>query len=55
MVPLGPLQFGDRAEVVEIIPGARPFARVEDMGFRAGKTVEIRTNEIRGPLLVRME
>jgi ferrous iron transport protein A len=55
MVPLGLLQLGDRAEVVGIIPGAHPGARMEDLGFRAGKTVEMLNNEGRGPLLVKID
>jgi ferrous iron transport protein A len=55
MVPLGLLQLGDRAEVVEIVPGKHPGARMEDLGFRAGKTVEMLNNGGRGPLLVKID
>jgi ferrous iron transport protein A len=55
MVPLGLLQLGDRAEVVEIISGKHPCARIEDMGFRVGKTVEMLNNEGRGPLLIKVD
>jgi ferrous iron transport protein A len=55
MVPLGLLQFGDRAEVVEVIPDKHSWARIEDMGFRVGKTVEMLNNEGRGPLLIKVD
>jgi len=55
MVPLGLLRSGDRAEVVEIISGEHPCARIEDMGFRVGKTVEMLNNEGRGPLLIKVD
>jgi ferrous iron transport protein A len=55
MVPLGLLRLGDRAEVVEIISGKHPCARIEDMGFRVGKTVEMLNNEGRGPLLIKVD
>ncbi len=45
MFPLGLLQLGDEAEVVAIIPGKHTCARIEDMGFRAGKMVEMLDNE----------
>ncbi len=55
MVPLGLLRFGDVAEVVEIIPNKHPCARIEDMGFRVGMTVEMLNNEGRGPLLIKVD
>jgi len=55
MVPLGLLQLGDSAEVVEIISGKQSAARIEDMGFRAGKTVKVLNNEGRGPLLIKVD
>lgn len=55
MIPLGLLRLGDRAEVVEIIPDKHPWARIEDMGFRVGKTVEMLNNEGRGPLLIKVD
>ena len=55
MVPLGLLRLGDRAEVVEVIPDKHPCARIEDMGFRVGKTVEMLNNEGRGPLLIKVD
>jgi ferrous iron transport protein A len=55
MVPLGLLRLGDRAEVVEINSGKHPCARIEDMGFRVGKTVEMLNNEGRGPLLIKVD
>lgn len=55
MVPLGLLRLGDRAEVVDIISGKHPCARIEDMGFRVGKTIEMLNNEGRGPLLIKID
>jgi ferrous iron transport protein A len=55
MVPLGLLRLGDRGEVVEIIPDKHPCARIEDMGIRIGKSIEMLTNEGRGPLLLKVD
>ncbi len=55
MVPLGLLQLGDEAEVVEILPGKHPCARMEDMGFRAGKIIEMLNNAGQGPLLIKID
>ncbi len=55
MVPLGLLRLGDRAVVIEIISGKHPCARIEDMGFRVGKTVEILNNGGQGPLLIKVD
>jgi ferrous iron transport protein A len=55
MVPLGLLQLGDTAEVVEIMSGKHSFARIEDMGFRIGKIVEMLNNEGRGALLIKID
>jgi len=55
MVPLGLLQLGDTAEVVEVVPGTHSCARVEDMGFRVGKTVEMMSNAGRGALLIKID
>ncbi len=55
MVPLGLLRLGDRAEVVEIIPNKHQCARIEDMGFRVGNTVEMLNNEGQGPLLIKID
>jgi len=55
MVPLGLLQLGDKAEVAEIKPGKHSCARIEDMGFRIGKTVEMLNSGGRGPLLVKID
>jgi ferrous iron transport protein A len=63
MAPLGLLSRGDKAEIVEIkgqkghcySSGKNLLCRAEDMGLRAGKTVEILTNEGRGTLLVKID
>jgi ferrous iron transport protein A len=70
MMPLGLLSIGEKAEVMEVrgASDASPcFAgsnekkacsrtcRVEDMGLRTGKTVEMMNNEGRGALLVRVD
>ncbi len=63
MVPLGLLSAGERAEVVEM-KGQRVYCHgqsknyiyhVEDMGLRAGKTVEVLNNEGRGPILLKVD
>ena len=55
MVPLGLLGIGDKAEVMEILSDKHPGTRMEDLGFRAGKTVEMLNNAGRGPLLVKID
>ncbi len=55
MVPLGLLRLGDRAEVVKIISGKHPCARIEEMGFRVGKTIEMLSNGGQGPLLIKVD
>jgi ferrous iron transport protein A len=70
MMPLGLLSIGEQAEVLEVrgMPqtslccagnkGEQPCSqvcRVEDMGLRTGKTVEMLNNEGRGALLVRVD
>ena len=62
MCPLGLLSLGEKGEVIETkkVQNFRPHKgkgsiRLEDMGLRAGKTVEILNNEGRGPLLVKVE
>ncbi len=69
MLPLGLLSIGEKAEVLKVISkehqGHRCHgkekcepardSRVEDMGLRAGKTVEMLNNEGRGPLLIKVD
>jgi len=55
MLPLGLLTPEDKAEVVEIISGRQMCIRVEDMGLRTGKIVEVLSNDGRGPLLLRVD
>ena len=71
MLPLGLLRKGEKGEIVDTISKAHhgshrncrrddkgrhaEHCRVEDMGFRAGKTVEMLKNEGRGPLLVKID
>jgi ferrous iron transport protein A len=70
MMPLGLLSQGEKAEVMEVrgMPQASPccagnkgeqlcsqICRVEDMGLRTGKVVEMLNNEGRGALLVRLD
>lgn len=69
-MPLGLLSTGETAEVMEVrgIPETSPCCagnkgeqacsqtcRVEDMGLRTGKTVQMLNNEGRGALLVRVD
>lgn len=67
MMPLGLLSGGESGEVIEIREcgvGANPCAsgkcgnehgRIEDMGIRAGKTIEMLNNGGGGPLLIRID
>lgn len=69
MMPLGLLCADERAEVMEVktgsrcaggyssgIAGARSCQdRVEDMGLRVGKIVEVLNNEGRGPILLKID
>ena len=62
MCPLGLLALGEKGEVVGTRSAKKINAinknsclRLEDMGLRAGNTVEILNNEGRGPLLVKVE
>jgi ferrous iron transport protein A len=66
MMPLGLVNTGDTAEVVEVTPGGRKClsdhkrieqadVRIEDIGIRAGKVIEMLNNEGRGPLLLKVD
>ena len=61
MMPLGLLGSGENAHVVEIRGGAHGcqrcncMCRLEDMGLRRGKTVEMLNNPGHGSLLVRVD
>lgn len=60
MIPLGLLHPGEMAEVVKILAGNDPCAhdpcaRIEDMGFREGKLVEVLNNRGGGPLLLKID
>ena len=67
MIPLGLLAAGEKAEVAEIKipnPGASCGAcqkkngccsRIEDLGLRSGKTVEILDNPGRSTMLVKVD
>lgn len=70
MFPLGLLSAGERAEVMEIREGShrgicshgvhKPdrsdhICRMEDMGLRAGKEVEMLNNEGRGAMLIKID
>ena len=63
MMPLGLLCADERAEVIEVKTGDRTAAvtskncqdRVEDMGVRAGKIVEVLNNAGRGPILLKVD
>jgi ferrous iron transport protein A len=68
MLPLGLLGSGEQAEIMEIREqkGCQPCEcskdkhrdeqyRIEDMGIRIGKSIEMLTNEGRGPLLLKVD
>ncbi len=54
MLPLGLLNSGEKAEVVAHTSG-HASSRIEDMGLRTGKAIEILNNEGRGPLLIKLD
>ncbi len=62
-MPLGLLCADERAEVIEVRNAAIAVGvtekerrnRVEDMGLRAGKIVEVLRNEGRGPVLLKVD
>ncbi|MEW6487474.1 MAG: FeoA family protein [Thermodesulfobacteriota bacterium] len=65
MIPLGLLSPGERAEIADVGPlggcgsgcGKKGSAgsRVEDVGLRAGKVVEMLTNGSGGPILLKVD
>ena len=63
MAPLGLLSRGDRAEIVEIKgqmgcgqgSNKNQLCHAEDMGLRIGKSVEMLSNEGRGPILLKVD
>lgn len=61
MIPLGLLAPGEKAEVVELrgdgqtCRACQCLCRLEDMGLRTGKTIEMLKNYGNGALLVRVD
>jgi ferrous iron transport protein A len=63
MAPLGLLSTGERGEVLEIRGGrgtpsdgrSSVLCRVEEIGLRAGKVVEMLNNEGRGSILIKVD
>lgn len=63
MAPLGLLNRGEQAEIVEIkgqqacTPecGKNQLCHIEDLGLRVGKMVEMLNNEGRGPILLKID
>ena len=60
MLPLGLLSEGEAAMVLQDASNrmnsrADILCRIEEMGFRAGKIVEMLSNEGKGPLLIRVD
>lgn len=63
MAPLGLLSRGEQAEIVEIKEqqgcgtgiSKDQSCHIEDLGLRAGKTIEILNNEGRGPILLKVD
>lgn len=53
-MPLGLLTSGDKAKIVEIVSGRQMRTRIEDMGIRTGKVVEMLNNEGRGPVIIKV-
>jgi ferrous iron transport protein A len=66
MTPLGLMSIGEKAEVLEILtrqvfrdvscrPQGTSSSRLEELGLRVGKTVEMLNNGGRGPLLLKVD
>ena len=61
MIPLGLLGMGETGEIVAVrLPTVEMHTgkcecRVEDMGLRVGKSVEMLTNGGNGPLLLKVD
>ncbi len=68
MLPLGLLSSGEQAEILEIREREKNHlkqcskdnrkveqVRIEDMGIRIGKNIEMLRNEGRGPLLLKVD
>ncbi len=71
MLPLGLMSAGEKGEVLNITSKDHhahhgychrkeknilsKYARIEDMGLRAGKMVEILNNKGQGPLLIKID
>lgn len=63
MTPLGLLNIGEQAEIVEIgtqkgcahANGKNQLCHAEDMGLRVGKVIEMLNNEGRGPILLKID
>ncbi|MCL4536045.1 MAG: ferrous iron transport protein A [Nitrospirae bacterium] len=55
MLPLGLLGTGERAEVIEIVSGRHLNTRIEDIGVRIGRIIEMLSNEGKGPILVKAD
>jgi len=61
MIPLGLLNIGETGEIVAVRlatatgPSCKCDCRVEDMGLRVGKSVEMLTNGGNGPLLLKVD
>jgi ferrous iron transport protein A len=63
MAPLGLLAIGERGEILSIRGGGgtpvagtnKLLCHVEEIGLRAGKVVEMLSNEGRGSLLVKVD
>ena len=62
MIPLGLLSMGEKGEIVAVRlpsvaePACKSDCRVEDMGLRVGKSVEMLTNGgSTGPLLLKVD
>lgn len=61
MLPLGLLPRGEKAEIVSIrergcsLKKTDLDCRTEDIGLRPGKVVEVLSNELHGPMLLKID
>ena len=56
LLPLGLVREGEKVEIIDFLQkGKGLFGRLKNMGFLAGKIVEIVSNQGRGPLLLKID
>lgn len=59
MIPLGLLNAGEKAMIIEVRANVgnsdkKIYCHIEDIGFRAGKIIQMLSNPERDPILVKL-